>query len=306
MLAIVIPYYKKEFFEDALVSLANQTNKNFKIYIGDDSSPEDPMNLIRKYNKDLKINYTQFPFNLGGNSLSQHWGRCISLTGKEEWIMILGDDDKIGPSVVDSFYRNLPVFNEKSNLVRFSSKIIFEETNTISKVFSHPRWENAEDSFIRRLSGHTRSSLSEYIFSKEAYLKSGFRDFGLGWHSDDLAWLEFSDGKPIYSINEATVFFRISDQNITGKKSNENEKTIASRKFYKYLSGNKSFFSKEQRLLFARKYERNLRAAKGKLSYMDWLRVLKLYLLNFEPQAMKKTIKRLVRERWFNSSDIQI
>ena len=306
MLAIVIPYYKKEFFEDALVSLANQTNKNFKIYIGDDSSPEDPMNLIRKYNKDLKINYTQFPFNLGGNSLSQHWGRCISLTGKEEWIMILGDDDKIGPSVVDSFYRNLPVFNEKSNLVRFSSKIIFEETNTISKVFSHPRWENAEDSFIRRLSGHTRSSLSEYIFSKEAYLKSGFRDFGLGWHSDDLAWLEFSDGKPIYSINEATVFFRISDQNITGKKSNENEKTIASRKFYKYLSGNKSFFSKEQRLLFARIYERNLRTAKGKLSYMDWLRVLKLYLLNFEPQAMKKTIKRLVRERWFNSSDIQI
>lgn len=41
MLAIVIPYYKLTFFEETLQSLANQSDKRFKVYIGDDASPED-------------------------------------------------------------------------------------------------------------------------------------------------------------------------------------------------------------------------------------------------------------------------
>lgn len=40
MLAIVIPYYKITFFEDTLESLAHQTDKRFKVYIGDDASPK--------------------------------------------------------------------------------------------------------------------------------------------------------------------------------------------------------------------------------------------------------------------------
>jgi hypothetical protein len=40
MLAIIIPYYKLCFFEENLQSLAAQTDKRFKVYIGDDASPE--------------------------------------------------------------------------------------------------------------------------------------------------------------------------------------------------------------------------------------------------------------------------
>ena len=46
MLAIIIPYYKLTFFEDTLESLANQTDKLFKVYIGDDASPENPTDLL--------------------------------------------------------------------------------------------------------------------------------------------------------------------------------------------------------------------------------------------------------------------
>ena len=45
MLAIVIPYYKYTFFEETLLSLQNQTNKKFNVYIGDDASPENPLDL---------------------------------------------------------------------------------------------------------------------------------------------------------------------------------------------------------------------------------------------------------------------
>ena len=46
MLAIIIPYYKIVFFEETLKSLSEQTDKRFKVYIGDDASPENPANLI--------------------------------------------------------------------------------------------------------------------------------------------------------------------------------------------------------------------------------------------------------------------
>jgi len=38
MLAIVIPYYKRTFFEETLQSLANQTDKRFQVYVGDDTN----------------------------------------------------------------------------------------------------------------------------------------------------------------------------------------------------------------------------------------------------------------------------
>jgi len=49
MLAIVIPYYKLTFFEATLQSLADQTDKRFKVYIGDDASPENPSRLLERY-----------------------------------------------------------------------------------------------------------------------------------------------------------------------------------------------------------------------------------------------------------------
>lgn len=45
MLAKIVPYYKLCFFEETLQSLSNKTDKGFKVYIGDDASPEDPANF---------------------------------------------------------------------------------------------------------------------------------------------------------------------------------------------------------------------------------------------------------------------
>lgn len=49
MLAAQIPYFKLAFFEETLQSLANQSDKRFKVYIGDDASPESPKNLLNHY-----------------------------------------------------------------------------------------------------------------------------------------------------------------------------------------------------------------------------------------------------------------
>ncbi|OOV29296.1 hypothetical protein BXU11_05095 [Flavobacterium sp. LM5] len=96
MLAIIIPYYKLTFFEATLQSLAAQTCQDFKVYIGDDASPENPAMLLEKYKGKFDFVYHRFATNLGGTSLTKQWERCITLSGNEEWLMILGDDDVLG------------------------------------------------------------------------------------------------------------------------------------------------------------------------------------------------------------------
>ncbi|OAZ05413.1 glycosyltransferase family 2 protein [Flavobacterium succinicans] len=106
MLAIIIPYYKLTFFEATLQSLAAQTCQDFKVYIGDDASPEKPTELLEHFQGQFDFVYHRFEFNLGGVSLTQQWERCIALSDNEPWLMILGDDDVLGENVVEAFYNN--------------------------------------------------------------------------------------------------------------------------------------------------------------------------------------------------------
>lgn len=248
MLAIVIPYYKLTFFEATLQSLASQTDKRFKVYVGDDASPEDPSVLLETYRGKFDFVYNRFDNNIGGVSLVKQWERCIAMTGDEEWIMILGDDDYLDKLVVASLYKNFYIFNTKTNVVRFASKIVLEEANTISDTYSHPIWEAATDSFFRKFGDFTRSSLSEYLFKRDSYNKYKFNDFPLAWYADDMAWLEFSDNNLIFSINEAIVFFRFSNSNISGKQDNLADKEYSKFLFYKKLVEDKlSHFNTTQK-----------------------------------------------------------
>ena len=221
MLAIIIPYYKLTFFDATLSPLAAQTCQDFKVYIGDDASPEDPSNLIEKYKGQFDFSYHRFEDNLGGISLTQQWERCIALSNNEEWLMILGDDDVLGENVVKEFYKNIKtVQNQNNNLIRFSSKIIHSSTGTLSEVYNNPKNENSVDSYIKHLQGISRSSLSEYVFRRESYVKHGFCNYPLAWHADDRAWLDFTNCGWIYSINDALVSIRLFDGSISGNTQN--------------------------------------------------------------------------------------
>lgn len=299
MLAIVIPYYKPEFFKDTLQSLDDQTNSNFSLYIGDDASLQDPLPILNNYKSLSGFTYKRFEKNLGSFSLTKQWERCLDMIKGEEWVMVLGDDDFLSPNVVESFYRHLPLFKNRSNVVRFSSRIITDNGAKISPIYQHPEWEDPGVSFMRRYRLETRSSLSEYIFLRKAYQKYGFYNYNLGWHSDDRAWLEFSQSKPIYSINDAVVSFRHSELNITGRIDNINQKDTATKQFYRYLAGNRLYFKKGEKLMFARIYERALRN-EGTVSLKDWHDLTKIYLQNYQPNAFKKLLKRLVKEKILN------
>ncbi|MCG9793905.1 glycosyltransferase family A protein [Flavobacterium algicola] len=252
MLAIIIPFYKISFFEKTLQSLANQKDQRFKVYIGDDASLNDPSELLQKYDGAFDFEYYRFENNLGGVSLTQQWERCIGLSQDEEWLMILGDDDVLGPNVISSFYENLHVVLKLDlKLFRFASRIIDSSREFLSETYKHPEFELCTDSYFRNFNKQTRSSLSEYIFKRSSYIKHKFHDFPLGWHSDDMAWIDFTDGGFVYTINNAEVYIRISDESISGKIDNSILKNKARRIFLMKISlKSKYTFTKVQIIAF--------------------------------------------------------
>ncbi|MFK2820689.1 glycosyltransferase family 2 protein [Flavobacteriaceae sp. LMIT009] len=291
MLAIVIPYYKIEYFKETLDSLANQTNKNFKVFIGSDCSPDDPEDLISNYRNILNIKYNCFENNLGSTSLVKQWDRCIELSEDEDWIMILGDDDYLSSNTVETFYSNHRIFENKTNLVRCASQMIFDNSEDISINYTHPQWESASNAFLRKQKGETRSSLSEYIFRKEQYDKYKFYDFPLAWYSDDRAWLDFSEDKEIFSLNNTTVFIRMSSSSISGSKENKAQKRLASSQFYRYLVDEKlDQFNKTYRKEIIKIYfERTL--ALRNFSAKEWFWIFRLQFSNFSTKSFKKLVK---------------
>lgn len=232
MLAIVIPYFKISFFEDTLQSLANQTNKRFKVYIGDDASPDNPVLLLKKFEGQFEFVYQRFESNLGGVSLVKQWERCMSLTNDEEWIVILGDDDVFDCNVVEEFYKQLiNVQKANLNVIRFAVKKINALGQPISQIYQHPVHEKSVEFIFRR----AHSSLSEYFFKRIELFKIGFKDLPMAWSSDRLAVLEVSNFDVVYTINEAVVSVRISDQSISGSRIYDSQKLKALFKYNYYL-----------------------------------------------------------------------
>jgi len=276
MLAIVIPYYKLTFFEQTLQSLASQTDQRFRVYIGDDASPESPNEVLEKFQQNFDFIYHRFEENLGGTSLTQQWERCITLSSNEEWIMILGDDDVLGENVVEAFYYDIEGITRVSNVIRFASMKIDGDGISISKIYSHPRNEKSIDFIFR----DSRSSLSEYVFNKKQIVNIGFKDFPLAWFSDVLAVLEFSDFKEVITINEAVVYIRITDFSISGNQNNLKLKAKATFYFYNYLLTKKSGqFVKNQKIELLLKISKCYIYNKKELNY--FFKISKIYLINF-------------------------
>ena len=295
MLAIVIPYYKHTFFKATLQSLANQTDKRFKVYIGDDASPKNPSDLLSKYKEQFDSVYKRFESNLGGISLIKQWDRCIAMTKDEEWIMILGDDDSMSDTCIEDFYSNLDEIEANGyNLLRFASKVDDVVNNKLSGIFTHPKLEKSTDFFFRRLSNETRSSLSEYVFKKSSYDTFGFHNYNLAWYADDRAWFEFSDFGYVFSINSSFLNIGLSDENISRKDFKNEEKQAVALRFYQYLiEEHLAKFDRKQRKRLLLYYEQLIYNSKN-TSFQFWVLMFVSFLSSFYLFQSLKFTRRLL------------
>lgn len=275
-LAIIIPFYKKKYFKKTLESLVNQSTKNFSVYIGNDNSPEDIDDLLLEFSSNLNFKYKKFNENLGASNLTLQWDRCIALSNKEEWIMVLGDDDVLDYNLVEEFYKHLTqVETSEIKVVKYASQLIDEVDRKTSEIYYNPELENAGASYIRTLKGEGRSTLSEHIFARSAYNKHGFKHFPVAFGSDNVAWLEFPDMGKIYSINTAVVSVRISREHLSSRADNglKYKKREGIYLFNRYIIENYAvFFDEGEKILILKNAYRNLRfATRDKLKTFEFI-----------------------------------
>lgn len=147
--------------------MRHQTDKRFRVYIGDDCSPNDPKALLANYESDLNITYKRFEDNLGSKSLPKQWERCMDMTKDEEWFIILGDDDYFSTNYIEAFYENLDQINKHDcHVVRYATFIVDENNVKISSIFENPLLEKSTDFYFRKVQQLTRGSMSEFVYKK--------------------------------------------------------------------------------------------------------------------------------------------
>lgn len=222
-LAIIIPAYKVSYLSEALNSLANQTNRNFNVYVGDDFSPEDISSVCRKYENRISINYHRFETNLGGINLVKQWERCVSRMGDEKWIWLFSDDDIAEPNCVAKFYDTIDVTKGFYDVYRFNTCVIDKSNNFLSAAEESPTLENAMDLAINILLWKRGNSMPDHIFKKEKYIElNGFVDFEYAQSSDWATSINFAYDKGLYTISGPKVKWRYSDDNVSAQATKKN------------------------------------------------------------------------------------
>ena len=220
LLAIIVPAYKSAFLREALESILRQTDGRFRVYVGDDASPELVGNIVRGFGLGAdKLVYHRFAENLGGTSLVRQWERCIRLS-TEPWVWLFSDDDVMDPGCVAAFYRELGGDDDLFDLCRFNTNLLDGEGLLPKKNPPHPANETGSDFLLVRLRDERTSFAQELIFSRKAWERvGGIPDFPLAWASDDAFIAKMGVRRPIRGIAGPRVNWRVSEQNITRIKT---------------------------------------------------------------------------------------
>lgn len=220
-LAIVIPAYKIDYFEQCLESIAQQTNSNFILYVGIDGSPSDFETIIEKFAGSIQVHYKRFEDNLGKIDLVAHWERCINLVKDEEWIWLFSDDDFMDANCVESFYNALND-NTGFDLFHFDILQVDQHNQLVRTGSDFPKIFKIEDFIKKRLNHNLMSLVVEYIFKRKKFDEvGGFQKFDLAWGTDDCTWIKIAFDKGICNLESAKVYWRRSERNISTIKDYE-------------------------------------------------------------------------------------
>jgi glycosyltransferase involved in cell wall biosynthesis len=210
-LAVVLPAFRTRHLGAALDSLARQTDCRFKLYIGDDCSPEPIANLVGSYTDKIALEYTRFENNLGGSDLIAHWHRCIALSRGEPWIWVFSDDDIASPECVAGFLNCVGSNGETgTQLYRFQMDFIDDAGSAYFRPRPHPAFEDVVQFTAALLRDQRRAwRAPDHIFSRRVYVETGgFVSLPKAIYSDYATWQKFSKSEGVSTIPDGRVFWR--------------------------------------------------------------------------------------------------
>ena len=235
-LAIIIPAFKQTFLEKTLLSLTQQTNKNFTVYVGDDRSPYNLQTICNKFKGKLSIHYHRFENNMGAKHLVNQWKRCVELSKDEKWIWLFSDDDIADNNCVEVFYKTIEEDNGSFDIYRFNTRIINSNDTVIENTVESPSVESSFDMAMEILQFNRGNSIVDHIFSKWVYEKyNGFVYTDYAQAADWATSILFSSEKGIYTMQGAKVNWRLSGENLSVRAAYTNKMLLGHLQFCNWL-----------------------------------------------------------------------
>ncbi len=211
-LAIVVPAWKAAFLQQALASIAAQTDPRYVCHVFDDAGDPAVARICAQF---PQFHYSRFDTNLGGTSLVAHWNRCLARV-PEPWVWLFSDDDVMAPECVAAFHA-VQKQRPACRVFQFAVDMVSSDLASVWWRSIPPAWECAADFVAARLAGRRLSCLPDHVFHWPTLRDGlgGFIDFPLAWNADDAAWAWLGRQHGMGGVPQAKVLWRQSEHNIS-------------------------------------------------------------------------------------------
>lgn len=233
----LLPAYKAQYFEKVLLSIKNQSFKDFNVIVSDDCSPEDLKSIFDRFvGNDSRFIYRRNDVNMGGKSLVSHWNLLVGLCNTEFFIMA-SDDDVYESTFLDEIDK-LTVKYPNVNLFRGRTKIIGENDELQLNDQLYPEIMDQAHFFYVCFSNSFISCEPNYCYrTKTLKAKGGYVDFPSAWFSDDATHLLMAENGCATTRNVVFGFRNsgISISNTWMKPEDARKKVEASLAFNKWI-----------------------------------------------------------------------
>lgn len=255
LVSIAIPAYKRKWLNSAIESVLNQDYSNIELIIVDDHSPQNLKEVVEPYLVDKRISYYHNETNLGKESITLNWNKCIEYA-RGEFFVLLCDDDIMCPTFISEML-SLSIKYGECNV--FHSRVRLVDANNGMHLNDTPQWPEYE-SFLQfldnTLKGYRHHTVSEFLYrTKIIRDKGGYVVLPAGYYSDIASVLRFSEEGGICSSDKCLMTFQKSDENISSRIDYNLAKAKAALLYYDWLISNYPINDMEVKIEQRRDYD---------------------------------------------------
>lgn len=200
LVTIVLPAYNAEkYVEGAIISILEQTDTRFELWIVDDKSTDSTFSLIEKFKVDKRVRIFRNEVNMGLASLLNHYHKMV----KTPFIARMDSDDIM---FRDRLKRQISVLTLFPHIDVLGTQVLSFQSR-IPKVV-----QKTEDAILFR----KKTLPHPTILGRTQWFKDNPYNESLRRNEDAELWMRCSDSN-LYLLNEPLLFYR-EDPNVYVEK----------------------------------------------------------------------------------------
>ena len=216
MISIIIANYNNErYIEDTLISLKEQSYKNFEIIVVDDCSTDKSPSIIKNFISlypHIDIKYIQNKKNIGAANTRNVGIEFASF----EWISILDGDDIFHK---DKLKKQVLEIQKNKNIVLIGTNLI--TINSQGKKLNHYKYPSLSSQLKNNLFNFRKfPAHSSLMFKKDLFYEVGQYDCFFEPSEDFNLFCKLSSYGEIACIQDYLTFYRVHSKSISFKSYN--------------------------------------------------------------------------------------